>query len=99
MDEEEDDDEYEDEDGDDEEEDEVEDEDEDEDGDDDENDDVSWQEKTTPLPYDRFRRDVYNLAYHISHSSDWEMAMATTETHPRYGGGSKNSNRKMSSSL
>ena len=36
--------------------------------------DVDWQKTTTPLPYDRFKRDVYNLALHMFNSNDWEMA-------------------------
>lgn len=32
---------------------------------------VDWCDRTTPLPYDRFRRDVYNLANFLLHSLDW----------------------------
>ena len=34
---------------------------------------VAWAELSTPLPYDRFKRDVYNLAKYVVESGQWEI--------------------------
>jgi hypothetical protein len=34
---------------------------------------VAWAELSTPLPYDRFKRDVYNLAKYVLESGQWEI--------------------------
>ena len=38
------------------------------------NDDAKWQKMDTPLPYDRYKRDIYYLAFRMLMSTDWEVA-------------------------
>ena len=41
-------------------------------------DDIRWWELSTPLPFDRFKRDVFELASRLSRSVDWYVHAKTT---------------------
>ena len=52
-------------------------------------DDIRWWELTIPLPFDRFKRDVFELASRLSRSVDWDSAAKTPYEHFQDDTGSK----------
>lgn len=42
-------------------------------------DETEWHELSTSLPYDRFKRDVHNLASYFLHSNEWEFDRVETQ--------------------